>query len=115
MKFLFCTLLLLSLCSLTLAAADVDGTWYSEVSRDGPNGPVNVKTTLTLKAEEGKLAGTLEQAFGEREFPAADIQEGKIEGNKFSFVVKREFNGNEFVVKYEGALEGDVFEGNFLR
>ena len=31
----------------------------------------------------------------------------KVDGNNISFSVKREFNGNSFVITYKGTLDGD--------
>ena len=111
MKSLFCTLLLACVCSMVLLAAGVDGTWYSEVTREGMNGEMTVKTTAVLKVVDDKLSGTVEEVYGERAMPAAEIQDAKIDGNKFSFTVKRDFGGNEMIIKYEGALEGDSLKG----
>jgi hypothetical protein len=111
MKSLFCTLLLVCLCSVALIAAGIDGTWYQEVTRDGPDGQMTIKTTVNLKSADNKLTGTVLSAWGDREMPAAEIQDGKVEGSKFSFTVKREFGGNEMVIKYQGTIEGDVLKG----
>ena len=40
-----------------------------------------------------------------------DISDGKIKGDEISFSVKREFNGNAMVMKYNGKVEGDKITG----
>ncbi len=80
--------------------------------------------TFTLKADGPNLTGNVLGGSGgcrggpavvAARFPAAtDISNGKIDGDKVSFEVKRSFNGNESVTKYEGTLSGDTLnsEGN---
>jgi hypothetical protein len=109
--------------------ADVNGTWSwtMQGGRGGGGGGGNAnatprKSTLKLKADGDKLTGTLSQpAFGRggqgggggaaaapRE---TEISDGKIKGDEISFSVKREFNGNAFVTKYSGKVEGDKITG----
>ena len=87
------------LAAMILAAADVTGKWTAEVQ--GRNGPRTV--TFNLKQDGSTLTGTMEGMGPE----PASITNGKVEGNNVSFTIKREFNGNEFVVNYTGTLEGD--------
>lgn len=85
-------------------AADATGTWkWSFATQNGETR----ETTLKLKQEEGKLTGTISG----RENTENPITEGKVEGDEVSFQVKREFNGNSFVIKYKGKLEGDTIKG----
>ncbi len=88
-------LLLLGISS-ALLAADIDGKWTAEVQ--GRNGPVT--QTLVLNASGNNLTGSFEGARG----GAVDISDGTIDGNKVSFRVVREFNGNQFTQQYEGTL-----------
>ena len=114
--------------SLTVAevrAADkVTGTWsWAQQRRGGAGGaepaadaPVR-KTTLKLKADGEKLTGTIAQPMGGRgggggAAPApVEISDGKVKGDEVSFSVKREFNGNAMVMKYNGKVEGDKITG----
>jgi hypothetical protein len=77
-------------------AADIDGKWAAEV--EGRRGTVT--QTLILKASGSELTGSLEGGRG----GAVDISDGKIDGNKVSFKVVREFNGNQFTQQYNGTL-----------
>src|SRR3954454_12571183 len=102
-KLLFVTTLLLAL-SLAVMAADVSGKWtYEQAGRQGGN-PTQV--TLTLKAEGGKLTGNVSQPGRNGNMDTA-ITNGKVDGDKVSFEVVREFNGNQMISKYEGTVAGD--------
>jgi hypothetical protein len=87
--------LLLALASLLALAADIDGKWTGEGGRGGTQ-------TLTLKADGAKLTGTISTQLGE-----SAISDGKIDGNKVSFAVNIEFNGNTFSQKFSGTVAGD--------
>ena len=66
----------------------------------------SVTQTLVLNASGNNLTGSLEGARG----GAVDISDGTIDGNKVSFKVVREFNGNQFTQQYKGTLSdsGDL-------
>lgn len=78
--------------------ADVTGTWKGSI--ETPNG--TMENTFVLKADGGKLTGSVESQMGK-----ADISEGKVDGDKLSFTVVRNFDGNEFRMNYKGAVSGD--------
>ncbi len=79
-----------------VCAADIDGKWTAEV--EGRRG--TVIQTLTLTASGNTLTGSFDGGRG----GAVDISDGKIDGDKVSFKVIREFNGNQFTQQYKGAL-----------
>jgi hypothetical protein len=104
-KLLFVFTILL-VASFALLAADVSGKWtFEQPGRGGnPGRPV----TITLKADGSTLTGTM--PGGGRGGAPADpiaITDGKVDGNNVSFTVKREFNGNTMITKYEGTVNGD--------
>jgi hypothetical protein len=83
-------------------AADATGTWKWSVERNG-----NVfESTLKLKQEGSTLTGTYIGRQSE-----SPIEDGKIVDDVVSFKVTREFNGNKFVIGYEGKLDGDTIKG----
>lgn len=85
--------------SFVALAADPSGTYKAEVQ--GRNG--NTQTmTMNLKADGGNLTGSITTPRGEM-----PISDGKVDGDNVSFVQKANFNGNEFVIKYKGKMEGD--------
>ena len=93
-------LMLGCLAALALLAADVSGKWQAEMTT--PNGDKRV-STFNLKADGGKLTGTVEGGMG----GSAEISDGKVDGDNVSFNVVREFNGNSMTLKYTGKVEGD--------
>jgi len=94
-------LLLLTVLTLaaTLAAADVAGKWKAEFTM--PDGQTRT-SIFTFKVEGDKLTGNVSSPRGE-----APIQEGKVSGDEISFVVVREFGGNEVRIHYKGKVTGD--------
>jgi uncharacterized protein (DUF2147 family) len=100
-KLLF-VLTILLVAAVAAMAADVSGKWTYEMA--GRNGGPARQVTITLKQDGAKLTGSVP---GFRDNPPTEITNGKVEGNNVSFEVKREFNGNEMVTKYEGTVNGD--------
>ena len=90
-------LALIAVFALTASAADVAGTWKASV--ETPNG--NFESTYTFKVDAGKMTGTVASQMGE-----AQISEGKVDGDKLSFAVTREMNGQSFKITYEGVVSG---------
>ncbi len=94
------------LCALFVCAAviaviaqSVDGKWSGEVQ--GGRGPQQVN--LTLKADGGKLTGTVTGRGGEN-----PIQEGTISGSALKFKTKQQGRGgNEITLNWTGTLKGD--------
>jgi hypothetical protein len=89
---------LIAVFALTAWAADIAGTWKASV--ETPNG--NFESTFTFKVEGGKLTGTVKSQMGE-----APISEGKIDGDKISFALDREFNGQSFKITYTGIVSAN--------
>jgi hypothetical protein len=85
-------------------AADLTGKWtYSMAGRDGTPREV----TITLKQDGTKLTGSVPgMGRGGQQAPAMEVMNGKVEGDKFSFETKMEFNGNTRITKYEGTSTG---------
>lgn len=76
-KALIILLLIGTIGTLAAAVADLTGKWTGSV--EGPDGN-NYPLTYNFKAEGSKLTGTAETSFG-----TSEIQNGKIDGNDFSF------------------------------
>lgn len=91
-------------------AAGIDGKWTSE-RRMGEN---TIKITFDLKAEGAALTGKMSMQRGENAV-IADIAEGKIDGNKFSFKVTSEGRNGKTTTAYEGTVEGDTLKGTSAR
>jgi hypothetical protein len=86
---------LLAVLAVVAFAADITGTWKGSI--ETPGGTFD--NTFVLKADGAKLTGTLQGG------PNGDmkIEEGKIDGDKVSFVVNMEFGK----LSYSGAVSGD--------
>ena len=80
-------------------AADVDGKWTG--SLDTPMGAVPVN--LTFKADGATLTGTQSGPDGGE----LAIKNGKIDGDKISFVVSLDFGGMAFDLNYTGVVKPD--------
>jgi len=102
------------LCALTSAAmaADVTGKWTWEQAGRGGGNPTVI--TLTLKADGGKLTGTLSQP-GRNGNMDTEITDGTVDGNNISFSIKRSFGGNDMVTPYKGTLDGDSLNLEFTQ
>jgi hypothetical protein len=114
MKTLFSILVCLVLAAACVFAAGIDGKWVSErkMSRDGQE--FTITTVFDLKSDGGTLTGTLTSTtpMGDRK---AEIKDGKIDGDKFSFVVMMQTPNGEFKTTYEGKVEGDSLKGTMSR
>ena len=92
-------IVILGLSAAALFAADVDGKWKGSAPGRGGR---TTELTMDLKADGNKLTGTMTNQMG-----STEISDGKADGNKVEFKVKREFNGNAIVMSYKGTVEGD--------
>src|SRR5207237_1207418 len=85
------TLILFCLAAGLGMAAALDGTWTSEMKmRGGRKSGAQERTvqvTLNLKTDGDKVTGTVNS--GGRKRGTAQILDGKIEGNQFSFTTVR--------------------------
>jgi hypothetical protein len=103
-KLLFVTTILLVV-AIAAFAADVSGKWtYEQPGRGGgPGRPV----TITLKQDGNKLTGSVPGMGRGGDAPPSEIQNGTVDGDKVSFEVVREFQGNKMTSKYTGTVSGD--------
>ena len=90
----------LMLVAVPARAADVDGKWSGML--DTPMGAVQVG--FNFKADGGTLNGTTTGPDG-AELP---IKNGKIDGDKISFVVSIDFGGMAFDLNYTGVVSPDT-------
>ena len=99
MKFrLLSSLAALALAASSLFAADLTGKWVGQM--ETPNGDKR-EMSMNLKADGDKLTGTVGGMRGD-----AEITDGKIAGDDVSWVVIRNFNGNEMRQAYKGKVSG---------
>lgn len=91
------------LLAVSAFAADATGKWTAQMpGRDGGN-PMNI--TFDLKADGSTLTGNVGGARGQ-----TDISNGKVDGDKVSFDVVREWNGNSMTMHYTGVISGDTLK-----
>jgi hypothetical protein len=83
-------------------AADVDGKWSG--SLDTPMGAIQI--AFTFKADGAMLSGSMTGMDG-TEIP---IKNGKVDGDKISFVVSLDFGGMPFDLNYTGVVSGDSLQ-----
>ena len=86
----------LLLISAPAFAADVDGKWSGALAT--PNGDVNVG--FEFKADGATLTGSTTGPDGAQ----TAIKNGKIDGNKISFVVTVAFGDMSFDITYAGVV-----------
>lgn len=92
-------MLTLVLVAAPARAADVDGKWSG--SLDTPMGAVNVG--FNFKADGATLTGTTTGPDG----GDIAIKNGKIDGDRISFVVSLDFGGMAFDLNYTGVVGKD--------
>src|SRR5581483_11313800 len=85
-------------------AADATGTWKWTTSFNGQTRD----STLKLKQEGDKLTGVYVGGQSNTETP---IEDAKIAGDKISFKVTRDRNGQKFTTAYSGTLKDDTITG----
>jgi enterochelin esterase-like enzyme len=93
------TLLTLLALSLAARAGDVTGTWKAEFdSQIGLQ-----KYTYTLKQNGTNLTGKASSEVNDQK-REAELTEGKVNGNRISFVELLNFQGNDLHITYTGAI-----------
>ena len=89
-------LLLLLLGMARLLAADITGTW--KASFETQIGQQNYTYQFVVKGTT--LTGKIQSEMG----GTSEIQQGKVEGDKVSFVEIFKFEGNEIQITYTGRI-----------
>lgn len=103
-------LLVLTLQTLALLAADVTGTWkFDFESQIGHQNYV-----LTLKQAGAALTGKAVSEVSERK-REAELKEGKVEGDTVTFVEMLEFQENQIRITYTGKVSAGGDEIKFTR
>ena len=88
---------LLGIFGVAAWAADATGKWTAQVPGRGGN---TTEQTFNLKADGAKLTGTLTGGPGGE----AQITDGKVSGDDISFVVMRNFGGNDVKIVFKGKV-----------
>jgi hypothetical protein len=106
------TSIALSLLAATLWAGPIDGKWQAETKLEGKSkrAGTTVTTTFDLKTADGKLTGSVSTGRGKRN-KTAEIQNGKIEGDRFSFTTIQKTRNGEKTISWQGTLSGNELKG----
>lgn len=115
MKLFFAAITALALFAGIGLAAGIDGKWVAERKMDRNGQSFTITQTFDLKSEGDKLTGKLEMQFGDQEPRSVEIQDGKIDGNKFSFNTAMSTPNGEMKITYTGTVEGDALKGTSQR
>jgi hypothetical protein len=96
-KFRLTSILALALCALTLSAqtADITGKWTASFET-----AIGTQTyTYDFVVKSGVLTGHAKSNLGE-----GDLSEGKVDGNKVTFVEMLKLEGMEIRIDYTGQI-----------
>ena len=104
LRFAFLTACLLGVSSLTAAAQDVDVTGDWEITFESPRG-VRV-IPITFAQEGSTVTGSTEMGGG-----AAEIRDGKIEGNTLTFKIVMNRGERTMRQIFTATVTGDAMEG----
>ncbi|HUQ95855.1 MAG TPA: hypothetical protein VM120_29530 [Bryobacteraceae bacterium] len=114
---------LLSVIAMTLLAGalyagPIDGKWRAEFKipegKGGKRGGGTVVTLFDLKSDGSTLAGSITMSRGRRD-RTTEIQNGKIEGGKFTFTTVQQGRNGEAKIIWEGTVTGDELTGTRAR
>ncbi len=97
-------LVLLAMTSSVAAQENVTGHWT--LSLESPQGPADI---MAVFVQDGTtVTGELELAIVE----SVEMSEGKMEGNKLTFLLSVSVDGQYFTVEVEAEVDGDTMEGS---
>jgi hypothetical protein len=92
-------LILLTIFALAALAADLNGNW--KATAEGPNG--SMERTFVFKVDGNKLTGeTTSSMLGK-----STIENGKVDGDNFSFTITADMQGTKWTLNYKGKVTGD--------
>lgn len=98
-------LMLIAVAAPAAAQADVSGTWTLSVQAPEAQGDITAIFT-----QEGS---TVEGALDVPMVGGAEMTDGKVEGNTFSFQLHVDFDGQWFSIDVEAEVDGDDMSGEF--
>ena len=104
------------LAAAALSAASIDGNWIFETKNQNKKSgaETTAKVTLALKSEGAALTGAVTTG-GRRRNTTAEIKDGKIDGNRISFVTVTQKRKGEQKFTWTATLEGDELRGTRTR
>ena len=107
------SLILFLLATCLASAAAIDGTWTGDMKMKGGKKTGGqdrvVQVKLNLKADGDKATGTVMSGGGKRS-ATAQIVDGKIQGNQFSFTTVQTTKKGEQKLEWRGTINGDTLD-----
>lgn len=99
---------------MVAAAAAIDGKWLAEIKipagKKAGSTEQTITTMLNLSSSGTTLTGSVTMKAGKRD-REVQIQDGKIEGNSFSFVTVMQGKKGDQKLVWKGTVEGDTLKG----
>jgi hypothetical protein len=100
------------------AGAPIDGTWTAEMKVKGGKKTAGMERIVAvkfhLKSDGDKASGTVVSGARKRSV-TAQIVDGKIEGNRFSFTTVQTTKKGEQRLVWQGTVDGDTLQGTRSR
>jgi hypothetical protein len=115
MKVFFTACVTLALFMGLAIAASIDGKWVAERKMERDGQAFTITQTFDLKSDGDKLNGKIEMKFGDQEPRSVEIQDGKLDGSKFSFSTNMQTPNGDMKIMYSGTVEGDTLKGESQR
>jgi hypothetical protein len=98
--------------------AAIDGVWTAEMKMRSGKKTAGieriVQVKLNLKADGDKATGTVVSA-GKKRDATAQIVDGKVDGNSFSFTTVQKTKKGEQRLVWRGTVAGDTLQGTRSR
>ena len=92
-------LILLAACALSASAADISGNWKGTAETSEGT----IERSFVFKVDGNMLTGeTTSNNFGK-----STIDDGKIDGDSVSFMIRISLGGNDAKVHYKGKITND--------
>lgn len=100
---------------LPLPAANLKGKWVARIpfpaQRTGETQDRSLEVVLDLKQKGDRLTGTVTNVLNGKRGRPQEIWDGKVEGDRFSFVTLQPGDGGERKVLWEGLVQGREIRG----
>lgn len=103
----------LALASSILLSASIDGKWVAEMEqrRQQAEGK-KAQVTMEFKSSGSALTGTVSAG---RKGRAVDIQNGKLDGDRFSFETTQKTKKGDVKLVWSGSASSNELKGQFAR
>lgn len=111
----------LLVCAGAASASNLDGKWVAEITPAVKKAPAGKKgggakgvLNLDFKAQDSQLTGSVMASHGKHGRPS-DIQDGKIEGDHFTFTTVEHRKKTDVKLTWQGTVNGEQISGTRSR